>query len=179
MSALVLVDRPTPLPWLRESRTSGESARHLRYLFCAAAHDTGRVAAGWRPLVEDALAEISDACTADDWDGFGAAAVAFDTIENVRAVCDALFSLVPNGIPAPEVTAQSDGEISVSWVPDADRILSVSIGSHNTLNYAGQLGGGKEPHGVQRFNPDDVHSIDEIAGLLQELYPGSAAAAAA
>jgi hypothetical protein len=178
MSALFILDRPTPLPWLRESRTAGESARVVRRLVRDAARDTGRVASGWRPIIADALAKISDECDADDWDGLGAAAITFDTTENVRAVCDALFSLVSNGIPAPELTAQSDGEISASWVPDADRILSISIGPHHTINYAGQMGDGEEPHGVQHFNPDNVHSIDEISGLLQELYPGSAAAAA-
>jgi hypothetical protein len=144
----------------------------VRDLFRDAAQYTGRVAAGWRPPVEDALSEIADESTVEGWDGFGAAAVSFDAIENVRAVCDALDSLSPSDVPPPELTAQSDGEISLTWVPDADRILSVSIGAHNTLNYAAQLGGGREPHGVQRFNPDDVHSIDAIAELLRELYSG-------
>jgi|FLOH01.1.fsa_nt_gi hypothetical protein len=82
-------------------------------------------------LISD-LREITAECAHQDWDGYGAQAVSDTVILRAEAFIRAL----PESIPAPEISAEPDGQISFDWLPSRTRTFTLSVNAGNRLAYA-------------------------------------------
>jgi len=82
-------------------------------------------------LVET-LNEIAAECASDNWDGYGAKAGSGEVILRAKAFINAL----PDSIPAPEISAEPDGQVSFDWLPSRTRTFSLSVGAGERLAYA-------------------------------------------
>jgi hypothetical protein len=132
-------------------------------------------ASDWLPIADAAFRGIRDECRKTDWDGQGALAVTDRVIAIAEKVVNALFALLPKGTPAPEVIPEADGEICLSWVVDSERQLSLSVGAHGNINFAGQFGKEGGIHGWQPIDTTSPSALDDslqdIAKYLARLYP--------
>lgn len=132
-------------------------------------------ASDWLPTVDAAIRGIGNECKVADWDGQGASAITDQVIAIVEKVVGALFGLVPKGTPAPDLIPEADGEICISWSVNTDRLLSLSVGAHGKINFAGQFG---EEGGIHGWQPIDTaspsaleKSLQDVARHLEKLYP--------
>lgn len=92
----------------------------------------------FRALIE-CLKETSD----ENWDGYGASAINWESFKNALQ-----FILnLPLEVPPPDVSVDPDGEISLEWYRNPRKIFSVSIGADGTLAYAG-IWEKEEEHGT-------------------------------
>jgi hypothetical protein len=89
-------------------------------------------------------------------------------------VVEVLFALLPEGIPPPDLIPEADGEICISWSVDADKLLSLSIGAHGKINFAGQFAKEGGIHGwqpIDAMSPNTLgESLQEVAEYLGKLY---------
>lgn len=99
------------------------------------------------------LYQVLEECGRSNWDGYGAHSILFETYEKAKRFAQAL----PFGIPAPEVSAEPDGEITFEWFATPTRVFSVSVGANNELNYAG-LFGASRTYGTEVFH-DEIPEI--------------------
>jgi hypothetical protein len=140
-------------------------------------------ASDWFPTVEAAFQGIRDECQTADWDGHGAIAISDQVIAIARTVIAALFTLLPKGTPAPDIIPEADGEICISWSVETDRLLSLSIGAHGRINFAGQFGKEGGIHGWQPIDTTSPSGLDEslqdLAKYLGKLYRPTAGRRAA
>lgn len=130
----------------------------------------GVAAQDWEPQIAAAAAAIKADCSIADWDGEQAAPVSSEALALARRVATLFYCFVPRETPAPELIPEADGDVSLSWTRDRDRMFAVSIGNHNKLNYAGRLGGGVEPHDVAIYNPEDPSGLQQIAAYVARLF---------
>jgi hypothetical protein len=132
-------------------------------------------ASDWLPTVDAAFRSIRDECQNPDWDGQGAVAISDQVIAVAEKVVVALFALIPKGTPAPDLIPEDDGEICISWAVDADRLLSLSVGAHGKVNFAGLFGKEGGIHGWQPIDATSPSALDEslqdVARYLGRLYP--------
>jgi len=132
-------------------------------------------ASDWLPTVDAAFRNIRDECQIADWDGQGAVAISDQLIAIARTVIAALFTLLPKGIPAPDLIPEADGEICLRWSVETDRQLSLSIGAHGKINFAGQFGKEGVIHGWQPINTGSPGALDDslqnVAIYLGKIYP--------
>jgi len=132
-------------------------------------------ASDWLPTVDAALRNIRDECQQASWDGPGSLAISDRVIAITKNVVGALFTLVPKGIPAPDVIPEADGEICIHWVVDSEQELSISIGVHGKINFAGQFGKAGGIHGWQPVDTTSATALDrslqEIAKYVARLFP--------
>lgn len=140
-------------------------------------------ASDWLPIVDAAFRGIRSECSRANWDGEGAIAVTAQVIAVAEKVIEALFTLLPTGTPAPDVIPEADGEICISWVLDAARMFSLSIGQHSNINFAGQFG---REGGVHAWQPIDTssrsaleESLEYVVKYVSRLYPPTAGRRAA
>jgi hypothetical protein len=132
-------------------------------------------ASDWIPTIDAAFRGIRDECQTADWDGQGAIAITDQVIAIAEKVVGALFELVSKGTPLPDLVPEADGEIAISWSVDSDRLLSLSVGAHGKINFAGQFGKEGGIHGWQPINAASPRALDEslqdVAKYLGRLYP--------
>jgi hypothetical protein len=128
----------------------------------------------WFPIIEAALLNIRDECTQPNWDGDGAIPVGERTINLAGKVTECLFSMLPKGTPAPDLIPEFDGDISISWSVDTNRIFSISVGAHGKINFAGQFGVEGAQHGWQPVDATSRRaleaSLQDIARLVAKLH---------
>jgi len=105
------------------------------------------------PETRLALEEVYREASVDNWDGYGAKAVAPETYERARL----FLNLIPTTAPPAEVSAEPDGEISFEWRRGPWRLFSVSVGPTSRLTYAG-LFGRRRAHGTEFF----VNELPEV-----------------
>jgi len=91
-----------------------------------------------------ALREVSQECSSDNWDGYGARAVLPRAAYHARR----FLEMLSPGFPLPEVNADPDGEISFEWYDAPRRVFSISIGSSSRVSYAGDFGR-RSVHGTE------------------------------
>lgn len=119
-------------------------------------------ASDWRPLTNALIENIWRECQSPGWDGYGAQVVQI----GAKAQAQRFVDLLPYRLPAPDPTAESNGDVSLLWDFGPGHIFSVSISADGLLTYAGLLGGGIKRHGVEPFNSDIpkiiIQSIDEL-----------------
>lgn len=133
-------------------------------------------ASDWLPVVDAALGEIRKNCATTNWDGSGAIPVPLETVNLVADIARALYTMLPNdGIPPPDIVAETDGEICVSWSGDSDRrLFSLSIGTHGKINFAGQFGNEGSIHGWQPIDTTTIDSLkasfDDVSRNIRRLF---------
>ncbi len=127
-------------------------------------------ASNWSQSVESEVAEIVADCSTENWDGYGALAVKPAALEWVLRLADALFALLPAGIPSPDVVPEVDGDVSLSWTRDRQSGLSISINDRGEMSFAGILRKGVERHGIEAFDGVDRSVLQEIARYIARLY---------
>jgi hypothetical protein len=132
-------------------------------------------ASDWLPTVDAAFRSIRSECKKSDWDGQGAVAISDQVITVAEQVVMALFALLPKGTPAPDLIPETDGEICIGWSVDTDRQLSLSVGAHGKINFAGLFGKEGGIHGWQPIDATSPSALDEslqdFAKYLGRLYP--------
>lgn len=123
-------------------------------------------ASDWLPTIEAVLRGIRNDCRKDNWDGSGANPVTDRTISLTGEIAETLFTMLPRGMPAPDLIPESDGEICISWSVDTDRLFALSVGEHSKINFAGQFGKEGSIHGWQPIDAATCYSLEES---LQEV----------
>lgn len=78
------------------------------------------------------LREIAAECSMENWDDYGARAVS----QTVVLRAEAFIRALPDSLPAPEISAEPDGQISFDWLPSRARTFTLSISPSNRLAYA-------------------------------------------
>ena len=94
----------------------------------------------------EALWEAWQPCKEPNWDGDGANAVERETYQIAYRLIEAL----PNGFPAPTISAEPDGHLSFEWYKHPRRLLSVSVSPDGTLYWASLIGS-EDPRGSCQF----------------------------
>lgn len=123
-------------------------------------------ASDWLPAVEAVLRYIRTDCAEASWDGSGALPVSDRTINLAANIVKVLFTMLPNGTPAPDIIPEVDGELCASWSVDDYRLFSLSVGAHGRINFAGQFGQEGSIHG---WHPIDTTTNDSLEESLQEV----------
>ena len=135
-------------------------------------------ASDWFPTIDAAFRGIRDECQTADWDAQGAIAITDQVIAIAEKVVGALFALVPKGTLPPDLIPEADGEICISWSVDTGRLLSLSVGAHGKINFAGLFGKEGGIHGWQPIDATSPSALDEslqeVAKYLGRLYPPTA-----
>jgi len=85
------------------------------------------------------LAEVWVECRKENWDGFDAFPVTYDSLRNAQTFLKSL----PLGYLRPSVGAEPDGHVTLEWHHSRRRTLSVSISPDGELHYAALLGPGR------------------------------------
>ena len=98
-------------------------------------------------LATKELANVFAEASEKNWDGNGAEAVTLETYEMALEFLNSL----PGSIPAPELSAEPDGAISLDWHGKNGRVLSISVNEIGMLSFAAIVGS-KEYHGTDYFN---------------------------
>lgn len=132
-------------------------------------------ASDWLPTIDAAFRSLRDECQEDGWDGPGSLAISDQAIAITEKVVGVLFRLVPTGLPAPDIIPEADGEICLRWVVNTEQELSISIGAHGKINFAGQFGRDGGIHGWQSVDttspPALDRSLQEMAKYVARLFP--------
>lgn len=85
-------------------------------------------------------------CRTPSWDGHGAEAVSRATCEAAKRFVTAL----PADLPAPEISAAANGDISFEWFQDQRQVCSVGVSGDGELCYA-SLHGTHKSYGTESF----------------------------
>ena len=84
---------------------------------------------------------------------------------DVRSALDRaqMFLLaLPDGIPAPEISTDPEGDILFDWSGPHGELLTVALNSGGRLAYAARLSASDKEHGVKTF-------VDSIPQVVQNL----------
>jgi len=147
----------------QQSNAAGEVGGLLMRLLLKATSHARNNATDWRPLARAYIEEIAQEAGVDNWDGCGAKAVSLAAKENAQGLID----MLPFRLKMPEVLPDPDGEIALCWDLGPSRTFTVTIGSSGMLSYAGILGNGEEPHGVE---PITGGVPKPVAQALEQLF---------
>jgi hypothetical protein len=104
-----------------ELRQHMEEAFSLRFGVKHAREDLGRIARD---------------CAVPGWDGADAAPLEPRSV----AIAERLLDALPDGLPAPAISAEPDGQVTCEWYQSARRVVSLSIDPEGFLHYAALLG---------------------------------------
>jgi hypothetical protein len=88
---------------------------------------------------KERLGSLLEACSEafqQGWDGYDALPVSIGTIAQALAFLD----LLPSALPAPEISANPDGELAFEWSFGPRWLLTVSVNEFGRLSYAGLFG---------------------------------------
>ena len=175
MTALVIPLRTRPFETDVSTPFAGDDGRRLgkrlEELVSEADQHVRDTAIDWRPYLNSAISQMHVECSAPGWDGPGSVPVNDIVLRRTFRVADLLYSCVRPGTPPPDLIPVADGEVTLSWALDADRLFSISVGNHGMLNYAGRLDNGAEPHDAVPFDTTDRTAIQRLAAFIEQLYP--------
>ncbi|MCC5839419.1 MAG: hypothetical protein JJT96_04770 [Opitutales bacterium] len=136
---------------------------------CVAAHQEGsELLFGTKARLISELRDMATECADDDWDGYGAQAVS----EAARLRAEAFIRALPEGMAAPEIAPEADGQISFDWLPSRTKTFSLSIDAGNRLACA-WIDGANRGHGAEVFE-GNVLPIRLLEELLRLTRDGSA-----
>ena len=96
-----------------------------------------------------ALEELREACGVNNWDGYGAHALHKESYQEALR----LLQYLPTMFPQPDVAADPDGTVAFEWSNGPRQVLSLSIGNHGELVYAG-IFEKSYTHGTEYFEHD-------------------------
>ena len=105
----------------------------------------GSTSLGYEALLAG-LNSLALECAAENWDGYGAAPVAQETLAQATAFLRAL----PLGVARPTIGAEPDGQVTFEWYASPRRTLSVSVSAEGDLHYAALLGPARQ-YGTEAF----------------------------
>jgi hypothetical protein len=71
--------------------------------------------------------------------------------------------LLPQSLPAPEVAADPDGEVSFDWLGQEGKIFSVSVGRDGRISYAGRFGDRSKIHGIEQLS--ETLALEIVRGI--------------
>jgi hypothetical protein len=158
----------------QSSQNASELVSDVRLSLQENCQSSSGSALDWAPSITASLEEISRNCSVTNWDGEDARAISSKVISITENVARSLYEILPNGTPNPDLLPEADGEICLSWELGDGRIFSLSLGEHNKMNYAGQLGRKGAVHGWQPIdisNPWSFHTaLKDIALYIIKLY---------
>jgi uncharacterized protein (TIGR04255 family) len=123
-----------------------------------------------RNNAERALAELDEVrveASRPGWDGYGALALNPFSYGYARRFLSAL----PTTAPTPEISADTDGEVSLDWIFGNRRALSVSIGPTGRCTFAWMLG--QRTTSGTEWIEDEIPA--SIAWALGQLAPDTTA----
>lgn len=149
------------------TRASGETAQYLATQFGERRHrlrSSYYLGLGMTWAVEE-LSRVSQDCSGNNWDGYGAAPISEQAYLQACAFLDAL----PLGTPTPSVGAEPDGHLTLEWHQSSRRTLSVSISPEGDLHYAALLGPSRA-YGTEPFLGEIPQTILD---LIHRVAPGS------
>lgn len=102
---------------------------------------------GWpRKEVLEALENIYQECSIDNWDGYGAVSINIHSYNNARKLIETL----PINIPIPEATIDPGGNIAFEWYQSPSKIFTICLEGYNKIIFAG-IFGDKRIHGTEDF----------------------------
>ncbi|MFZ4774521.1 MAG: hypothetical protein ACOYM3_04115 [Terrimicrobiaceae bacterium] len=78
------------------------------------------------------LSELMRECSHSGWDGYDAPAISFLTASNALE----FIRTIPLGVPLPEISATSAGDITFEWAQTPRQIVTVAIGENGEVHYA-------------------------------------------
>ena len=152
-------------PYLLSQASPGvsEDAREIEREVSRAQGFVDNVAAYETPRQETVqeIERVFAECSADSWDGHGAAAI--DPRSYKHAVRFVLR--LPPRTARGEITAEPDGEISVEWHRSPQKFLIVSVGKDRELTYTWRVGD-ERAWGVRRFEDEIPSEILECLGRV-------------
>jgi len=96
--------------------------------------------------VKLALIDAFIECSSDNWDGYGAKAISFDSY----LAAWIFWRMLPTTIPVPEISIDPDGEFTFEWYDEPRKVFSVIVEKGHRLTYAGLFGDNKV-HGNEYF----------------------------
>jgi hypothetical protein len=118
-------------------------------------------AIGVEPVREE-LGAVWEECRHPGWDGFGAAAVSQDSLQNTYILLESL----PLGFPLPSISAEPDGQLTLEWYRSPGQTFSVGVDPDGYLHYAGLLGPNRR-YGTEAFFGELPEVIQRC---IQEVY---------
>lgn len=101
-------------------------------------HEPLSLGGGYQSALAE-LEEVASEAGSHDWDGHGAIPISARAVEHAIR----LLAALPTNIPAPEIAADPDGEISLDWYRSPDWVVSISVGATGELSYAARFGRGR------------------------------------
>jgi hypothetical protein len=125
----------------------------------------GPVSFAWRDSLVEQIADIVQTCSDPSWDGYDAEPASRDS---ARCATELARNL-PEGIQAPAVVPDPDGDIAFEWRTDDNRLFSLSV-TGPTLVYAGRFGGSSRQYGEEPFFGAIPRTI---LGILAKHFPAS------
>jgi hypothetical protein len=112
--------------------------------------------------IREELYELVSEYGHDDWDGYGAKKVDWETIS---VAYDFLMAL-PKDLSYPEIDADTQGEVSFEWYRSPRRLLTVKVNKQGEITFAGLFGPLDKSYGSKFFNNKVP---DELVGLIRKV----------
>jgi len=162
-TACIPINGPYQSPFFFFLNTGvSETAEELRDLLELTSRDCSISVTNDDSEIFQNLASLMESCSSDNWDGYDAKAIDFDSYAEATRFAQTF----PKTIPLPDVTVEPDGEIAFEWYRQPRRVFSISIGSRNVITFAGLFGLNKV-NGEEYFG-DEIPKT--ILDNLERLY---------
>jgi len=145
---------------------ASEAGERLKQLWEQPVVITDAPARNWLPLARATLDSIAREASEDGWDGEGSRAVSNSTLRVAERVAQALFTQLPLGTPAPDLVADSDGEISFDWIIERGRIFSLSVSAPGRVSYAARFGDSGSTRGWQQLDLSSQSALAESVSVI-------------
>lgn len=166
--------RGAPPAWTVDYEPVTMASRDIERTWAQVRNYLQGAASDWLPVLDAALRTIRKECSADDWDGVGTNAVSDRTIGLAAKVGETLYAMTPKGTPAPDIIPEGDGEVCMSWSVAPDRLLSLSVGEHGKINFAGQFAKEGAIHAWQQIDATTQttlqKSLQDVARCIGRLF---------
>ena len=101
---------------------------------------------GPKNLALSELSILASECRGPDWDGYGAEGLDPGALRLAREIIRSL----PDDVPMPSLSIESDGCVSMDWMPSRVRTFTLTAGRTDRLPYA-WVEGTDRGHAVAKF----------------------------
>lgn len=113
-------------------------------------------------------------CFSDDWDGYGAKAIA----DNLPGKAFNYLSGFSSKIPSPEFSPEPDGEIAIEWCGENGAVISLSVGLSNRIHFAAIFPDGNRLHGTESYSKESQKILESYIWRIIRQYPNTGTDAA-
>ena len=110
-----------------------------------------------------ALEDVVRESSRENWDGYGAAPVRSETVQQALKFLNGL----PLGISAPSVGVEPDGQLTLEWYRSPRHVLSVSVTPDGNLHYAA-ISGLRTSYGTEPFFDTVPRAIVDLIFEIQQ-----------